>query len=465
MGFGLRMTAAQHAELQGHLLPGDGNEAVAVALCGRGGGGSREWFVVRKIVCIPYNACPVRTPDRVTWSTELMVPLLDEAARRNFAVLKIHSHPGGYPQFSHIDDASDLELFEAIDGHVDSGLPHVSAVMEPGGLIFGRAVHTDGAFEPLEIVSVVGDDLHFWYQEQPHNELPEFTRRHAQMFGKGTTEKLRRLRVAVIGCSGTGSPVVEQLARLGVGSLVLLDPDIVEEKNLNRIYGATLDDAQHARPKVEVLARSVKAMGLGTTVHPIQKTLFHADVVKLIAGCDAVFGCMDSVEGRHVLNRLATFYSLPYFDLGVKLEADGTGNVDYVGGVVHFLQPGRSSLLSRGVYTLENVHAEGLLRTDPAAYAERLKAKYITGVQEDRPAVVSVNTLIAALAVNEFLARVHPYRDDLNSEFAVHRLILSRGEFYREPEGEICTELSSHVGRGDMVPPLNMPSLSEKVTA
>ena len=172
---------------------------------------------------------------------------------------------------------------------------------------------------------------------------------------------------------------------------------------------------------------------------------------------------MDSIEGRHILNRLATFYLLPYFDLGVKLEADGKGNVDYVGGVVHYVQPGRSSLLSRGVYSLNEVHAEGLKRTDPKAYAEQVKSKYITGVAEDRPAVVSVNTQIAAMAVNELLARVHPYRDDPNSEFAVHRMIINRGEFYREPEGTPCNLLLKYVGRGDTVPLLDLPALSEKL--
>ena len=47
------------------------------------------------------------------------------------------------------------------------------------------------------------------------------------------------MSIAVVGCSGTGSPVIEQLARLGVGRLVLVDPDRVEEKNLNRIVNAT----------------------------------------------------------------------------------------------------------------------------------------------------------------------------------------------------------------------------------
>ena len=462
MSIGLRLTESQHDRIRDHLFPGDGKEAVAIALCGRRAAGPRQWLIVKKIVPIPYEHCSVRNPDRVTWSTELMMPLLEEAAQRDLAILKIHSHPGGFPEFSESDDSSDLDLFDGVHGCVDGEKPHASAVMLPGGRIFGRAVHVGGAFEPLNVVSVVGDDLHFWYADQSKDSLPEFTKRHAQIFGKGTVEKLRRLRIAVVGCSGTGSPLIVQLARLGVGMLLLIDPDIVEEKNLNRIYGATFEDAECLRPKVEVLARTVRNMGLGTSLVPVQKDLFDADVVRLVAGCDVVFGCMDSVEGRHLLNRLATFYLLPYIDLGVKLEADGKGSVDYVGGVVHYIQPGRSSLLSRGVYSLEEVHAESLKRTDPQAYADQIKSKYIIGANEERPAVISVNTLIAAMAVNELLARIHPFRDDPNGEYAVHRFIVSRGEIYREPEGRPCDLLIKYIGRGDLNPLLDLPSLSTK---
>jgi len=463
VSIGLRLTASQHATLRDHLFPGDGNEAVAVALCGRRAAGPRQWLVVRKIVPIAYEQCSVRTPDRVTWSTETLMPLLDEAAQRDYGVLKIHSHPGGFPEFSESDDASDVDLFDGVHGCIDGEKPHASAVMLPGGKIFGRAVHVGNAFEQLHVVSVVGDDLHFWYDKQSVEPPREFTRRHAQVFGRGTVEKLKHLRVAVIGCSGTGSPLIVQLARLGVGMLLLVDPDVVEEKNLNRIYGATFDDAELRRAKVDVLARTVRNMGLGTSVLPIQKDLFDSDVVRLVAGCDMVFGCMDSVEGRHLLNRLTTFYLLPYFDLGVKLESDGMGNVDYVGGVVHYIQPGGSSLLSRGVYSLDEVHAESLRRTDPVAYAEQRRSRYITGVSEDRPAVISVNTQVASMAVNEFLARIHPFRDDPNGDFAVHRLIISRGELYREPDGPPCNLLMKYVGRGDMNPLLDLPSLSSNM--
>lgn len=457
----LRLTGTQHAQLQAHLFPGDGKEAVAIALCGRRAGETRQCLMVQRILPVPYDHCLVRTPMQVTWGTDVLLTPLTEAAKRGLALVKIHSHPGGFEAFSECDDAADRALFPSIYGWMEDGQPHASVIMLPDGRLVGRTVSPEGTFSPLAMVAVVGDNLHFWYPRDSALEVPEFARRHAQAFGAGTTARLRRLAVAVIGCSGTGSPVIEQLARLGVGKLVLVDPDRVEEKNLNRILHATMDDARHNRLKVDVIARAIANMGLGTEVIPLACNLCEPEVVRAVAACDVLFGCMDSVDGRHLLNRLATFYLQPYFDIGIKIEADGAGGVEQVCGTVHYLQPGKSSLLSRGTYTMEQVRAAGLRRTNPAAYAAEVQSKYLVGVQEDRPAVMSVNMQFASLAVNEFLARLHPYRDDDNKHFATYRLSLTQVQIYTEAEGKPCTVLARHVGRGDTRLLLDMPELSE----
>jgi hypothetical protein len=459
----LRMTGRQHALLHKHLFPKDGNEAVAVALCGRRIGESRHVLTVRKIELIPYDACAVRTPVRITWSTDrVLPPLLEEAARKGLALLKIHSHPGGLAEFSRTDDESDRALFPSVYAWTDREHPHASVIMLPGGRVFGRVVKESGEFESLSLVSVAGDDLQYFRRSSGSEEaMPEFARRHAQAFGAGTTRALRKLSIAVVGCSGTGSPVIEQLARLGVGRLIIVDPDHVEEKNLNRILNATMEDARLGRLKVDVLARAIRQMGLGTEVVPLARNLFNPEVVKQVAECDVLFGCMDSVDGRHLLNRLAVFYSLPYFDVGVKLVADGQGGIEQICGTVHYLQPDGSSLLSRGVYTIEQMRAAALKRTNPAAYRDDLREKYIVGVQEDRPAVISVNMQLASAAVNEFLARLHNYRDDGNTPFAINRVSLTQAQIYNEPDGEPCQALARHVGRGDVSPLLEFPELSE----
>ncbi|MCW2236833.1 ThiF family adenylyltransferase [Azospirillum canadense] len=453
----LTMVAAQHEMLQRHLLPGDGREAVALALCGRCAAADTHRLLVHEIVLVPYEAC-IRTDRRVTWPTSFLRPLLERAMREHMAIVKIHSHPGGYAQFSDVDDDADAVLFPSIHGWTDDDLPHASAIMLPDGRIFGRAHHADGAMAELDGVTVIGDTLRRWRAgDAPLAEVPEFALRHAQAFGKGTFAALRDLRVAVVGCSGTGSVVIDQLARLGVGHLVLVDPERVEEKNLNRILNATTADV--GRHKVDVQRDFVMRLPTRARVDAFAADLTDPAVLQAVAASDVVFGCMDSVDGRHLLNRLATFYLLPYIDVGVRLDADGQGGVTQVCGSVHYLQPGLSSLLTRKVYTEEQLRAAGMKRHTPGAYDAQVAEGYLRGVAEDRPAVNSVNMVFSAMAVLDLLARLHPYRDDPNAEYAVQTITLTGGFWLRKPEALPDTGLVRHIGRGDMAPMLGMPYL------
>jgi len=460
MRVSLRLTQQHHTALLEHLFPGEGLEAVAVALCGRRRSDSRHALTVRTVVPIPYDECKVRTPERVKWSTRRLVPLLQEACRRDLAILKIHSHPAGHSQFSWTDDEADTDLFNSVLGWTDSVYPHASAVMLPEGRMFGRAAMRDGSFQALDSIIVPGDDLQFWVPESS-DRVAAFARRHAQLFGSGTTRRLGQMSAAVIGCSGTGSPVIEQLLRLGIGRLVLVDPDRVEEKNLNRILNATMEDAYVKRPKVEVMARAIAAMGFGTELEIIQDDLATPRAVRAVAECDVLFGCMDGVEGRHVLNRIAAFYVLPYFDVGVKLDADGQGGIQGAVGAVHYVRPDGSTLLDRKVYTPALLKAAGLRRTDPQAYREQVRAGYVRGVDEDRPAVISINMQMASTAINEFLARIHPYRLDPNSDSAIVRTGFMHGTEHREGEPPASGMFAAHIGKGDVRPLLSMPELSE----
>ena len=457
--YALRLTKNQHEQLKTHLLPADGCEAVALALCGRAASEDRHVFLAREIVPIPYSACSVRTPDRVTWPTELVEPFVRKAYGRGQAILKFHSHRADYPQFSSVDDESDDLLFSSISSLLGDGLPHASVIMLPDGRCIGRAVRDGVQFLPLSAISVVGDDIALWHEE-PHAAGLAVNKRNEQVFGKGTIGRLKKLSAAVVGCSGTGSIVVEQLARMGIGRLVLIDPDVVEEKNLNRILNGGKEDAYLGRPKVFALASAVARMGLGQELLPLPINLVSQRAVREVAACDVIFGCTDGAEARHLLNRIAAFYTIPYFDVGVRLDADGLGGIANISGAVHYLQPGGSSLLSREVYTMADVEAEELRRTNPEMYRARRDEGYIRGVREDRPAVISVNMFFAALTVQEFLARLHPFRNQPNASYAVVRGNLLEPFLLTEPDGPSCTVFARHVGRGDVEPLLDRPDLS-----
>jgi len=152
---------------------------------------------------------------------------------------------------------------------------------------------------------------------------------------------------------------------------------------------------------------------------------------------------------------------LPYFDVGVRLVADGTGGIDEACGAIHYVRPDGSTLQDRSLYSADQLKAAGLKRTDPKAYRDQVRAGYIRGVDEDRPAVISINMQMASTAINEFLARLHPYRYDDNSESAVLRTSFMQGVNYRESEEPASGVFFRHIGKADVVPLLSMPELSE----
>ena len=115
----LTLTSSQHAELHRHLFPDDGCEAVALILCGRRADPARHRLVARRVIPVPYDACSVRSLTRVTWSTGLLPPILEEAAKLGLALIKVHGHPH-LSDFSQTDDKSDKALFPSVYAWTDN---------------------------------------------------------------------------------------------------------------------------------------------------------------------------------------------------------------------------------------------------------------------------------------------------------------------------------------------------------
>jgi molybdopterin/thiamine biosynthesis adenylyltransferase len=457
----LTLTASHHADLHAHLFPGDGKEAAAIALCGRRAGVDRVRLLVRELHPIPYAVCSVRRADSICWPTEWLDYLLDKATAEGMSVVKFHSHPGNYRQFSKIDDRSDAALFPSIHAWVGDGGVHASVVMVEDGTLFGRSVGAEGSFQPLKTIMKVGDDIKVWHARNPvPSRVAIQVGRSTAAFGYRMTAEFSQLTIVVVGCSGTGSIVIEQLARLGVGRLILVDPELVEHKNLNRIPYATWQDAEDSVLKVDVARRSVKAMGLGTIVETFATNLVDRSAVEAAAGADVIFGCVDSAEGRDVLNRISAYYLIPYIDVGVRIGALMDGAIDRIDGVVHYLRPDGSSLFSRQAYRISQVAADALKRRNPELYAERQREKYIDNVHEEAPAVISVNMTMASMAVNELLARLYQTRNVPNGRFATTRINFAEMDIEGVAEGDHCPLFARIAGLGDISPMLDLPELS-----
>ncbi len=451
MAVTLVISQNNYAEMREHLME-DGHEAAAIMLCHLGTTKSGNRFIVNEVILIPRKCCVIRRKDHLVWPFEKFMPpeKIEQIDREGLSIVTVHSHPNGQKYFSETDDKNDSLLISSICCWFDDDRPNGAAIMLPDGEIFCRCVDRHGKFTPVQTVTVVGEDIKIWKKSVSNARVPEHGIRIAQTLGKGTFNLLRNLNVGVVGCSGTGSIIIEFLARNCIGGLVLVDPDIVEEKNLNRIVNVDKYDAESNVPKVEAIKKSIMRFGLGTNVDIYVADTRCDEVIDALADCDVIFGCVDSASGRYHLEALATAYYIPYFDVGVFLEADGKGNISQADAAAHYIHPDCAGLMARGCYTTEQITAENRKAENPENYQEQRKAGYLVAVGEDHPAVISINAQAACLAFNDFLARLHIFRLDSNDDFETQRFQLVQGYYSNSTAGaRKHTIFEKNLGMGD----------------
>jgi molybdopterin/thiamine biosynthesis adenylyltransferase len=139
--------------------------------------------------------------------------------------------------------------------------------------------------------------------------LPARYQRNRQTISILQQYRLFLSKVVIIGCGGLGGYLIEELARLGVGNLVLIDSDVIEEHNLNRQLLSSVEALNRA--KVEVAAERVRDINPAVTVTPLQ-TVFSSDNGReLIQGADLVLDGLDTIPARLELAKLCHEMSIP----------------------------------------------------------------------------------------------------------------------------------------------------------
>ena len=139
--------------------------------------------------------------------------------------------------------------------------------------------------------------------------LPARYQRNRQAISVSDQFTLFRSCVAVIGCGGLGGYVVEELARLGVGRIVVIDPDIFEEHNLNRQLFSSPSNLGQA--KVAAAAKRIGEINPAVTLIPIQ-TAFSADNGSdLLINCEVVVDALDTIKVRLELADLCRSLNIP----------------------------------------------------------------------------------------------------------------------------------------------------------
>jgi molybdopterin-synthase adenylyltransferase len=139
--------------------------------------------------------------------------------------------------------------------------------------------------------------------------LPARYQRNRNMISLPQQLQLFRSRVAIIGCGGLGGYMVEELARLGVGTIVALDPDIFEEHNLNRQILSS--PANLGRPKVEAAALRVAEINPAVSLVPIHAAYAPENGPLYLRGCHVIVDALDSIPTRLALASTCTELGIP----------------------------------------------------------------------------------------------------------------------------------------------------------
>ena len=448
-----------HQNLLAHLFPGDGLEAAALLLCRRVGN-HRQRYLVHDTILVPHSACTRREPDALSWPGEYAEQAIDRADEGDYSIVALHSHPGGFFNFSSQDDASDTLLLPALFQATDK--PSLSAIMVPSGAMRVRIFNGRGPYQPVDQVICARDDIHVW---PGGADVGPSVPAVPIAFTQGMRHSLSRLCACVIGASGTGSIVVEQLARLGIGEIILIDFDRIEARNLDRILNSTTADAADGKLKVEMLKDAIRRYSPECRVHAVPESIATRDAILAACEADVLFSCVDTAEGRHIADRLAAACCMPLFDVGVSIPSRQEGTerrIAEVCGRIDFVQPGGATLLKRDVYSPATLEAEYLARVAPEAHQRRVAEGYLKGIAEQAPAVISLNMRAASATVMEFIARAFPFRHNSNRDYARTIFMLADGEEEHFGEDSFRSNEALPLCTGLHEPLLGLPVLAPR---
>ena len=184
-------------------------------------------------------------------------------------------------------------------------------------------------------------------------------KRTVDSWGEDKQRTLEGLRIGVIGLGSVGSIVAEGLARIGIREMVLIDHDVVEEHNLDRLLNASVHDI--GRPKTDVAAAAVRKASSADriSVINIRKRIQRGAAYAAARDCDILVCCVDSPVARDVVNRIAFRDAIPVVDGGVEIrKTPETGNLNAARWKAHVVNPYNECLRCKGQYSSSDVMLE-----------------------------------------------------------------------------------------------------------
>jgi molybdopterin-synthase adenylyltransferase len=222
--------------------------------------------------------------------------------------------------------------------------------------------------------------------------------RNIALFGQQGQRMIAECAIGVVGLGGLGSHVAQQTAFLGVQRFILADHDLVTLSSLNRLVGATEDDVDKT-PKVKVAERVVLSIQPTALVTSLTAAIGDEAVKTALLSADLIFGCVDNDAARLVLTELAASHRKPYIDAASDTGDDGGL---WYGGRVVFAHDGSKCLSCAGELDQRAITRAGMT-PEQRAEDDKIYGVSRSVLNGTGPAVVSINGVVASLAVTEFM--------------------------------------------------------------
>lgn len=210
-------------------------------------------------------------------------------------------------------------------------------------------IHRPGLpVEPIDRVRLVGPGMQVLVGEDSPPSLSSMAQerwsRLIQSIGTGVWHRMVWTRFVIVGCGRTGSLVASALARMGVREIGLVDPDVVEEHNLDGMEGITPRDI--GRTKVEAVADAFYRLESVQLIRTSPTSVTNLAALDLIRWGDVLISTLDDDGARWVSSALAAMYLKPHLDVGTGVLRQN-GRIE-VGADVRLTLPGEACLMCLG---------------------------------------------------------------------------------------------------------------------
>ena len=169
----------------------------------------------------------------------------------------------------------------------------------------------------LETVLQDGDEVYILpavaggSEELSTKELDRFSRQvMLEEIGYNGQLKLKNAKVCVVGTGGLGNPITSRLAAMGVGTLRIVDRDVIELSNLHR--QTLFDEYDVGQVKVEVAEKKLQKLNPDCKIEALAVSVNDYTALEVVEGCDVVIDALDSVNARYALNKACVKFGIPF---------------------------------------------------------------------------------------------------------------------------------------------------------